>query len=116
MGSKAGDIYYYGHASNGNAGYSQPREAHTDAGLVVTELYVRLRKNTPVLRLELLGNIKESQLIEILDRISYHSVSGYPYCLKCAHYGCKISDDDMERLTSLYSLQHEPRARGVLNE
>ena len=46
----------------------------------------------------------------------YHSVAGYPYCLKLAHNKCKISNEDIDRLASIFSLQHEQGARDALNE
>jgi len=116
MQSRAGDIYYYSHASKNNPGFSRPRKAVSADGTTVTEVYSRLRMNTPVIRIELLVNAREEQVMQTLDMISYHSVNGYPYCLRRAHNSCKISDDDMDRLASVFGMHHEPGARGVLNE
>jgi NurA-like 5'-3' nuclease len=51
-----------------------------------------------------------------LNKLRYHSVAGYPYCLKLAHNTCKISNEDIDRLASIYGLQNEQGARDVLNE
>jgi len=116
LGSRAGDIYYYGHSSKDQPGYSTP-VYRTDAGTALTEIYARLRKSTPVVRLEILGRQpSEAEVQKTLDMLCYHSVSGYPYCLKLAHNNCKISDEEMERLAGIFGLQHEPGARLVLNE
>ena len=48
--------------------------------------------------------------------LRHHSVAGYPYCLKLAHKTCKISNDDIDRLASIYSLQNEQGSRDALNE
>jgi hypothetical protein len=114
MGSRAGDIYYYGHAGKG-AGFSVPVDAqfrHT----TLFEVYARLRDHTPIIRIEILGEPSKQEMTRILDRLRYHSVTGYPYCLKLAHNTCKISNEDIDRLVSIFSLQHEQGARDALNE
>jgi NurA-like 5'-3' nuclease len=115
MGSRAGDIYYYDHASKSAAGFSIPAEAESAYGHVF-ETYARLREHTPITRIEVIGNTSEAEVKGILDRMNYHSVSGYPYCLKLAHNNCKISNEDIDRLASIFSLQHEQGARDALGE
>ncbi|MGI0029860.1 MAG: DNA double-strand break repair nuclease NurA [Nitrososphaera sp.] len=115
IGSRAGDIYYYDRASRSSAGYSTPAEINTAYGRV-TEIYARLRESTPILRLEVLRNISDQEIRGLLNSISYHSVSGYPYCLKLAHDACKISDEDIDRIASILSLRNENGARDALNE
>ncbi|HVX01960.1 MAG TPA: DNA double-strand break repair nuclease NurA [Nitrososphaera sp.] len=115
--SKAGDIYYYGHLGR-KAGFSIPRRARFSAGDMY-EVYARLKDHTPVVRIEIDRaswgtGIDEVKLM--LDMLSYHSVAGYPYCLKLAHKTCKISNEDIDRLASIYSLQNEQGARDALNE
>ncbi|MEO9321552.1 MAG: DNA double-strand break repair nuclease NurA [Nitrososphaera sp.] len=115
LGSRAGDIYYYGKASKDSPGFSAPARASSES-VNVTEVYARLRIGTPIIRLEFLGRVGEQDIKRSMDLLSYRSVSGYPYCLKYAHNNCKISDDDIDRLASVFGLQHEPGARVVLNE
>jgi len=114
FGSRAGDIYYFGHATKG-AGFSVPvMTQFRHANLY--EVYARLRDHTPMIRIEVVGEQTNQEVAKILDRLRYHSVAGYPYCLKLAHNTCKISNDDIDRLASIFSLQHEQGARDALNE
>ena len=114
MGSRAGDIYYYGHAGKG-AGFSVPLETQFRHGLLF-EVYARLRDHTPMIRIEILGVASKQEITKILNKLRYHSVAGYPHCLKLAHNICKISNEDIDRLASMFSLQHEQGARDALNE
>jgi NurA domain len=114
MGSKAGDIYYYGHTCK-EAGFSIPVETqfcHTP----LFEVYARLRDHTPVIRLEIMSSASEQEVKSILNKLRYHSVAGYPYCLKLAHNTCKIGNEDIDRLASIFGLQNEQGARDALNE
>jgi len=114
MGSRAGDIYYYGHAGKG-AGFSVPLETQFRHGPLF-EVYARLRDHTPMIRIEILGAASRQEITKILNKLRYHSVAGYPHCLKLAHNICKISNEDIDRLASMFSLQHEQGARDALNE
>ncbi|HEX7032233.1 MAG TPA: DNA double-strand break repair nuclease NurA [Nitrososphaera sp.] len=114
MGSRAGDIYYYGHASQ-RAGFSLPMQTQFRHAQLY-EVYARMRDHTPMIRIEILGPVSRQEVSRILDRLRYHSVSGYPYCLKLAHNTCKISNEDIDRLASIFSLQNEQGARDALNE
>jgi hypothetical protein len=114
MGSRAGDIYYYGHAVKG-AGFSVPAETQFRHAPLY-EVYARLRAHTPVIRIEVLGAMSKQEMIKILDMLRHNSLAGYPYCLKLAHNTCKISNEDIDRLASIFSLQHEQGARDALNE
>jgi len=114
MGSKAGDIYYYGHAGK-RAGFSIPVETQFRYAPLY-EVYARLRDHTPMIRIEIMCANSEKEIAKILDKLRHHSVAGYPYCLKLAHNTCKISNEDIDRLASIFSLQHEQGARDALNE
>jgi hypothetical protein len=114
MGSKAGDIYYYGHTCK-EAGFSIPVETKF-CHAPLFEVYARLRDHTPVIRLEIMSSASEQEVKLILNRLRYHSVAGYPYCLKLAHNTCKISNEDIDRLASIFGLQNEQGARDALNE
>jgi len=114
IGSKAGDIYYYGHICK-NAGFSVPIETRFCHARLF-EVYARLRDHTPIIRIEIMNNAGEQEVKSILNRLRYHSVAGYPYCLKLAHNTCKITNEDIDRLASIYGLQNEQGARDALNE
>ena len=117
MGSRAGDIYYYRHASS-VAGFSVPADAPF-RGAPVVEVYARLREGMPVVRIELMKGAHdagEPEIKKLMGLLRHHSVAGYPYCLKLAHKTCKISNDDIDRLASIYSLQNEQGSRDALNE
>ena len=113
MGSKAGDIYYYGHTCK-DAGFSIPVETQF-CHAPLFEVYARLRDHTPVIRLEIMSSASETEVKSILNKLRYHSVAGYPYCLKLAHNTCKISNEDIDRLASIFGLQNEQGARDALN-
>jgi len=114
MESRAGDIYYYGHAGK-SAGFSVPVETQFRHAPLL-EVYARLHDHTPMIRIEIPGATSKQEITKILDKLNYHSVAGYPYCLKLAHNSCKISNEDIDRLASIFSLQHEQGARDALNE
>jgi len=114
MGSRAGDIYYYGHAGR-RAGFSVPVETQFRYAPLF-EIYARLRDHTPMIRIEIVSEPSKQEITKILDKLHYHSVAGYPYCLKLAHKICKISNEDIDRLASIFSLQNEQGARDALNE
>jgi hypothetical protein len=59
MGSRAGDIYYYRHASSA-AGFSEPADAPF-RGAPVVELYARLREGMPVVRIELVKRARTAR-------------------------------------------------------
>ncbi len=117
MGSRAGDIYYY-RQTGMQAGFSVLQEVQS-RGAPLYETYMRLRDGMSLLRVELITNehdASEKSMKRLMDLLRYHSVSGYPYCLKLAHKNCKISNEDIDRLASIYSLQNEQGARDALNE
>ncbi len=112
MNGRMGDIYYFGRVSR-EAGYSKPHRVRVHAE-PVTFIYARLSDYTPVVKLEIPGEVGEDEVKNILDRITYGSVSGYPYVLKLAHKTALVSDDDIERLAGIYGLKNEIGAREVL--
>ena len=114
MGSKAGDIYYYGHICK-KAGFSIPVETRF-CHAPLFEIYARLRDHTPIIRIEIMNNASEQEVKSTLNKLRYHSVAGYPYCLKLAHNTCKITNEDIDKLASIYGLQNEQGARDALNE
>jgi NurA-like 5'-3' nuclease len=113
--SKAGDIYYYGHATKSAAGFSAPVQTQLRYANVY-EVYARLRDHAPIVRVEVVGATGEQEVKQLLNKLRYHSVAGYPYCLKLAHNNCKITNEDIDRLASIFNLHLEHGARDALNE
>lgn len=110
--SKVGDIYYFNRIGS-RAGYSKPHLVKKYEK-VVSIVFARLSDYTPIIKLELLGEMNKTEVEKIIDQISFESVSGYPYVLKVAHNTALITDDDIERLVSIYGLKNEIGAREVL--
>jgi hypothetical protein len=115
MGSRAGDIYYYNRATGQATGFSMPVQVKSEYAKIF-EVYARLKEHTPMLRIEVLGSAVEQELKHLMNKLSYHSVGGYPYCLKLAHNNCKVSNDDIDKLVSIFNLQNEQGARDALDE
>jgi DNA double-strand break repair nuclease NurA len=115
LGSKAGDIYYFEHAAKSSTGFSMPVQTQLRYADVY-EVYARLRDHAPMVRIEMVGAAGEQEVKRLLDKLRYHSIAGYPYCLKLAHNNCKITNEDIDRLASIFNLQLEPGARDALNE
>ena len=80
----------------------------------VTVVFARLSDYTPLIKLEFPGKVDENDVKKIISQINFESVSGYPYVLKIAHNTAIITDDDIERLVSIYGLKNEIGAREVL--
>ena len=108
LGTVAGDIFYYNHASK-KPGFSRVFvDKELGPGKVVSYVYARLRDSTPLIKIELLGHDHtETEIKLLLDMLTKNSVSGYPYALKLAHDSCKITNADLARLVSLYGLANE---------
>jgi DNA double-strand break repair nuclease NurA len=122
MGAKAADIFYFNHIGNSSAGFSTPfvnNQTNQEHGNII-EIYARLKECTPLTKIEIsdmtASQINNAEIKKILDMLSFHTVSGYPYCLKLAHQNCKISKRDIDRLVSFYRLKNEAESRDPLNE
>jgi NurA-like 5'-3' nuclease len=121
MGAKAADIFYFNHIGN-SAGFSAPfvnSQTNQEHGNII-EIYARLKECTPVTKIEIsdmtISQINNAEIKKILDMLSFHTVSGYPYCLKLAHQNCKITKRDIDRLVGFYGLKNEAESRDPLNE
>ena len=119
-GAKAADIYYFNKLGS-NPGFSLPNTNSNSnlAGLMdVVEIYVRLSPFVPLIKIEIIHNLSlsEKEIQNIVDRLYYHSINGYPYCLKLAHKSCKVTNIDVKRIASVYGLKNEFGARDSLNE
>ena len=106
-----GDMFYYNRISS-RPGYSQP--SLDKSGVSIS--YVRLSEYSPCIKLEVPGEVKDSEVETMLSVLSDSSVDGYPYVLRLAHETGKISRLDMERLASFLGLNSEIGGRDVLGE
>jgi len=118
--SEAADIFYYNKLGF-KSGYSVPHEnrnSHISNFYDVIEIYARLSSYVPLIKIEIVNNssISYDDVQLILDMLYYHSIKGYPYCLKLAHKTCKITNADIKRIASLYSLKNEFGSRDSLND
>ena len=113
--SNASDIFYYNHATK-KPGFSRifvdDRFGNNKS---ISSVFVRLSESTPIIKLEFFGNTySENEIKQTIDMIYKNSVGGYPYALKLAHQKCKISNNDLAKLVSLYGLSNEIGSREVL--
>lgn len=121
LGAKAADMYYFNHIGD-SAGFSGPFhsiQTNPRHGNIM-EIYARLKECTPIIKIEISdltnGQINNGEIKKLLDMLSFHSVAGYPYCLKLAHQNCKISNRDIDRIVGFYGLRNESKSRDPLNE
>ncbi len=119
-GAKAADIYYFNKLGS-NPGFSLPNintNPNLSGILDVVEVYVRLSPFVPLIKIEIINNLSlsEKEIQNIMDRLCYHSINGYPYCLRLAHKSCKVTNVDVKRIASMYGLKNEFGARDSLNE
>jgi hypothetical protein len=118
FGSKAADIYYYNKLGFGT-GFSEPvYNNFVSKTLRVIETYTRLASFVPLIKVEIIDYLDYagSEIKNLLNSLYYHSIKGYPYCLKVAHQACKISNNDVNRLANLYGFKNEFGSRDSLNE
>lgn len=118
FGSKAADIYYYNKLGF-EPGFSLGSiNTHISKTLEVTEIYTRLSSYVPLIKIEIVNGteISESEIQCLLNKLYFHSIKGYPYCLKLAHQTCKITNNDVNRLANLYGFKNEFGSRDSLNE
>lgn len=109
FGSKAADIYYFNKIGF-DPGFSHPSlNTHISNRLEVVEIYARLSSHVPLIKIEMVNDSKilESEIKNLLNQLYFHSIRGYPYCLKLAHQTCKITNSDMSRLANLYGFKNE---------
>jgi hypothetical protein len=117
-GSRAADIYYYNKLGH-NTGFSLANKNNFISDtLDVMEIYARLTAYVPLIKIEIINrpDITQTEIQNLVDGLCYHSIKGYPYCLKLAHQSCKITNNDIKRLASLYGFKNEFGSRDSLNE
>ena len=114
----AADMYYYGKLGF-EPGFTKARiNTQISATLKVLEVYARLSSYVPLIKIEIINGskISENEIQSLLNKLYFHSVKGYPYCLKLAHRTCKITNNDVNRLANLYGFKNEFGSRDSLNE
>jgi hypothetical protein len=117
-GSRAADIYYYNKLGY-KTGFSLANKNNFISDtLNVMEIYARLTAYVPLIKIEIINrpDITQTEIQNLVDGLCYHSIKGYPYCLKLAHQSCKITNNDVKRLASLYGFKNEFGSRDSLNE
>ena len=115
LGSIAGDIFYYNHATV-SSGFSKIHEdSKFGNDMIISSVFARLAESLPLIKIELLGSgYTDNDFKLILNKILKNSVGGYPYALKLAHNNCKISGKDLTKLASIHGLSNEIGSREVL--
>ncbi len=107
-----GDMYYFHHLTT-SAGFSAPKPIN-DLGL--SFIYARLSDHSPVIRIEMPGNVNQEEVKRLLDMLAWKPINGYPYVLLEAHRQCKVTNDELKVLVGLLGLSYEEGAREVLWE
>ena len=117
-GSRAADIYYYNKLGHKTGFSLANKNKFISDDLDVVEIYARLTAYVPLIKIEIIdrANITQSEIQNLVNGLCYHSIKGYPYCLKLAHQSCKITNNDVKRLASLYGFKNEFGSRDSLNE
>ena len=115
MGSIAGDIFYYNHATV-SPGFSKIHEdSRFGKNMIISSVFARLVESLPLIKIELLGSgYTDNDFKLILNKILKNSVGGYPYTLKLAHNNCKISGKDLAKLAGIHGLSNEIGSREIL--
>ena len=118
MGSIAGDIFYYNHATV-SPGFSKIHEEqdlrHSSEAPVISSVFARLVESLPLIKIELLGSgYTNNDFKLILNKILKNSIGGYPYALKLAHNNCTISGKDLAKLAGIHGLSNEIGSREIL--
>jgi len=118
IGSIAGDIFYYNHATV-TPGFSKIHEeqdlVHSSKAPVISSVFARLAESLPLIKIELLGSgYTDNDFKLILNKILKNSIGGYPYALKLAHNNCTISGKDLAKLAGIHGLSNEIGSREIL--
>ncbi len=106
-----GDIYYYTKYT-ARAGISRVR--YDQHGISV--FYARLADWAPVIKVEVPGQLNESEALKVAEMLNSVSINGYPYPLFLAHKRCKVTEEDMKTAEALLGLGIEPSHREVIWE
>lgn len=117
-GSRVADIYYFNKLGFKTGFSLATKNSYISTMFDVTEIYARISTYVPLIKIEIVNkpDISIPEIQDLIDILYYHSIKGYPYCLKLAHQACKITNNDLKRLASLYGLKNEYGSRDSLNE
>ena len=118
LGSIAGDIFYYNHATV-TPGFSKIHEeqdlVHSSKAPIISSVFARLAESLPLIKIELLGSgYTDNDFKLILNKILKNSIGGYPYALKLAHNNCTISGKELAKLAGIHGLSNEIGSREIL--
>ena len=80
----------------------------------ITSSFIRLADNTPLLKLELVGEHTADEVKNVINDISQAPIGGYPYELVLAHQECLITKEDMNEIVSICGLSANEISRQVL--
>ena len=109
------DMAYFGNCTS-ETGFSEPYVDKISPTKIITSTYLRLAKNCPVVKLEILGEKTIENIKEIINWLSSTCVNGYPYELQLAHDTCKITGDDLLEIESMIGISSIPADRDVLRD
>ncbi len=115
FGAMVGDIYYYNKASR-ECGFSDILvKEFPDDGLLLSSTYIRLAHSAPLVKVEMLGEIKNEDVKDLIAKLSEQSIGGYPNALRQAHRLCTITNEDVEKIVMVIGVRDVVGAREVLN-
>jgi hypothetical protein len=109
------DMAYFGNCTS-ETGFSEPYVDRISVNKIVTSTYVRLAKDCPLIKIEILGEKTIENIKDIIDWLSSTCVNGYPYELQLAHDTCKITGDDLLEIESMIGISSIPADRDVLRD
>lgn len=111
----AGDIYYYNKASS-ECGFSNIVEKKLpNDGLIISSTYIRLAHSAPLIKIEMFGEIKNSDIKELIAKLCEQSIGGYPSALRQAHNLCTITDEDINKIVMIIGAHGIVGSREVLH-
>ena len=115
MGAMVGDIYYYNKASK-QSGFSKIfSKDGPHGGPSISSTYIRLAHSAPLIKIEMLGQVDDSDIKDLISKLYKQSISGYPNALWQAHNLCTITSSDVQKIAMVIGIQNIVGAREVLN-
>ena len=108
------DAFYFSKGTS-KAGFSSPIVDRKYSNCkAITSSFIRLADNTPLLKLELVGEHTADEVKNVINDISQAPIGGYPYELVLAHQECLITKEDMNEIVSICGLSGNEISRQVL--
>jgi hypothetical protein len=135
LGFVKGDVYYFERYTDGVPGYTKPLNlaqskhlsiaftakmfSHTAKNVTGMRIhiymsYVRLEPFSRVYRMEIVSSDDEPvepRIRSIIDVLSQHSFSGYPYPLVRADQLARVGNADVERIATVLGIAEDPYGR-----